>query len=83
MITNPLIPTADENAEKHKNLPTESYCQTPKEKECWHLYRRMCDKGVFVSFDTVLRYVLKFLYNKKICNRGINIIKFLRNNKIK
>lgn len=29
--------------------------QTTKEKECWHLYRRMCDKGVCVSFDTVLR----------------------------
>ncbi|XP_012287305.1 serine/arginine repetitive matrix protein 1 [Orussus abietinus] len=32
--------------------------QTTKEKECWHLYRRMCDKGVYVSFDTVLRGML-------------------------
>ncbi|XP_043286150.1 probable serine/threonine-protein kinase dyrk2 [Venturia canescens] len=32
--------------------------QTTKEKECWHLYRRMCDKGVCVSFDTVLRGML-------------------------
>ncbi|KAH0535344.1 hypothetical protein KQX54_015977 [Cotesia glomerata] len=31
---------------------------TTKEKECWHLYRRMCDKGVCVSFDTVLRGML-------------------------
>ncbi|KYN17106.1 hypothetical protein ALC57_10635 [Trachymyrmex cornetzi] len=36
-------------------LPSEPHFQTTKEKECWHLYRRMCDKGVCVSFDTVLR----------------------------
>ncbi|KYN43593.1 hypothetical protein ALC56_01855 [Trachymyrmex septentrionalis] len=36
-------------------LPSEPQFQTTKEKECWHLYRRMCDKGVCVSFDTVLR----------------------------
>lgn len=52
----PLLTTEETNVQKQKNLPAEPYCQTPKEKECWHLYRRMCDKGVFVSFDTVLRY---------------------------
>ncbi|KYM85874.1 hypothetical protein ALC53_04363 [Atta colombica] len=36
-------------------LPSEPQFQTTKEKECWYLYRRMCDKGVCVSFDTVLR----------------------------
>ncbi|XP_012222383.1 uncharacterized protein [Linepithema humile] len=39
-------------------LPSEPQFQTTKEKECWHLYRRMCDKGVCVSFDTVLRGML-------------------------
>ncbi|XP_051162480.1 rho GTPase-activating protein gacF isoform X2 [Leptopilina boulardi] len=39
-------------------IPEEPPCQTAKEKECWHLYRRMCDKGVYVSFDTVLRGML-------------------------
>ena len=29
--------------------------QTPKERECWQLYRRMLEKGVSVSYDTVLR----------------------------
>ncbi|XP_076225648.1 uncharacterized protein LOC116424339 [Nomia melanderi] len=38
--------------------PTEPQFQTNKEKECWHLYRKMCDKGVCVSFDTVLRGML-------------------------
>ncbi|KAK0181384.1 hypothetical protein PV327_003676 [Microctonus hyperodae] len=38
--------------------PVEPYLSTTKEKECWHLYRRMCDKGVCVSFDTVLRGML-------------------------
>ncbi|XP_011495018.1 PREDICTED: uncharacterized protein LOC105359945 [Ceratosolen solmsi marchali] len=58
VITNPSALTLDRNVEKNKKLPAESYCQTPKEKECWHLYQRMCDKGVFVSFDTVLRGML-------------------------
>jgi len=29
--------------------------QTPKERECWQLYRRMLEKGVSVSYDTILR----------------------------
>jgi hypothetical protein len=33
--------------------------RTPKEKECWQLYRRMLEKGVSVSYDTVLRSVLQ------------------------
>ncbi|KAF7990127.1 hypothetical protein HCN44_009862 [Aphidius gifuensis] len=36
----------------------EPHLRTTKEKECWHLYRKMCDKGVCVSFDTVLRGML-------------------------
>lgn len=41
---------------RKETLPSEPHFQTTKEKECWHLYKRMCDKGVCVSFDTVLRY---------------------------
>lgn len=41
--------------------------QTNKEKECWHLYKKMCDKGVCVSFDTVLRFKYEsFLINSKL-----------------
>ncbi|XP_015586046.1 uncharacterized protein LOC107263395 [Cephus cinctus] len=43
---------------KTDRAPAEPQFQTIKEKECWHLYRRMCDKGVYVSFDTVLRGML-------------------------
>ncbi|PSN33287.1 hypothetical protein C0J52_20680 [Blattella germanica] len=32
--------------------------QSPKERECWQLYRRMVEKGVSVSYDTVLRGML-------------------------
>ncbi|KAK2585089.1 hypothetical protein KPH14_008601 [Odynerus spinipes] len=39
-------------------IETEPSFQTRKEKDCWHLYKRMCDKGVHVSFDTVLRGML-------------------------
>lgn len=32
--------------------------KTPKEKQCWNLYCKMVEKGVNVSFDTVLRGML-------------------------
>ncbi|KAJ4429436.1 hypothetical protein ANN_21605 [Periplaneta americana] len=55
---------------EHKPLPTptcapaeppdgaEPEFQSPKERECWQLYRRMLEKGVSVSYDTVLRGML-------------------------
>ncbi|XP_011144528.2 uncharacterized protein LOC105186182 [Harpegnathos saltator] len=49
---------AKEMPPREMTLSTEPRFQTTKEKECWHLYRRMCDKGVCVSFDTVLRGML-------------------------
>ncbi|XP_026824005.1 uncharacterized protein LOC105281347 isoform X1 [Ooceraea biroi] len=45
-------------AEETSQEMSEPHLQTTKEKECWHLYRRMCDKGVCVSFNTVLRGML-------------------------
>ncbi|XP_039305013.1 uncharacterized protein LOC105203203 isoform X2 [Solenopsis invicta] len=36
-------------------LPSEPHFQTTKEKECWHLYRRMCDKGVGMLTPTEYR----------------------------
>ncbi|XP_076652069.1 uncharacterized protein LOC143358655 [Halictus rubicundus] len=47
-----------ETAQQVQLTPAEPQFQTNKEKECWHLYRKMCDKGVCVSFDTVLRGML-------------------------
>ncbi|XP_076276648.1 uncharacterized protein LOC143207274 isoform X2 [Lasioglossum baleicum] len=47
-----------ETAQQVQLTPTEPQFQTNKEKECWHLYKKMCDKGVCVSFDTVLRGML-------------------------
>ncbi|XP_035725466.1 uncharacterized protein LOC118443095 isoform X1 [Vespa mandarinia] len=61
-----LLPKVNSNTEislKEKNtdaipIEMEPQFQTRKEKDCWHLYKRMCDKGVNVSFDTVLRGML-------------------------
>nr|XP_050847842.1 uncharacterized protein LOC127062913 [Vespula vulgaris] len=61
-----LLPKVNPNTEislKEKNtdaipIEMEPQLQTRKEKDCWHLYKRMCDKGVNVSFDTVLRGML-------------------------
>ncbi|TGZ49164.1 uncharacterized protein [Temnothorax longispinosus] len=55
-------------------LPSEPHFQTTKEKECWHLYRRMCDKGVCVSFDTVLRGMLtptEYRLRQKECSQDL------------
>lgn len=31
---------------------------TPKEKECWIMYKKMVDKGLPVTYDTLLRGLL-------------------------
>lgn len=39
----------------------ESYpemCRSKKEKECWKLFQKMLNKGVNVSYDTILRGML-------------------------
>lgn len=43
----PVPATNDDNSEPEFH--------TDKERECWRLYRKMCEKGVSVSYDTVLR----------------------------
>lgn len=35
--------------------------KSAKEKECWQLFKRMSSKGVSVSFETVLRYVVRWI----------------------
>ncbi|XP_078041225.1 uncharacterized protein LOC144472209 [Augochlora pura] len=57
-VKQPLATTSRESAQQVQPTSTEPQFQTNKEKECWHLYRKMCDKGVCVSFDTVLRGML-------------------------
>lgn len=42
----------EEEEEEKKQEPKFS---SPKEKECWQLYQKMCDKGLTVSYDTILR----------------------------
>ena len=34
------------------------YCFSKKEKDCWRLYQKMLNKGVSVSYDTILRGML-------------------------
>ncbi|KAJ1524872.1 hypothetical protein ONE63_009738 [Megalurothrips usitatus] len=38
--------------------PAEPPFSTPKERECWELFKKMSDKGITVSYDTVLRGML-------------------------
>lgn len=34
------------------------FCYSKKEKDCWKLYQKMLNKGVTVSYDTILRGML-------------------------
>lgn len=45
----------DEDDEEEEDPNREPEFKSPKEKECWMLYRKMLEKGVSVSYDTVLR----------------------------
>lgn len=47
--------SADEKQEESDSKPQ---LDTQKEKQCWELYKKMCEKGVTVSFDTILRGML-------------------------
>lgn len=48
-----------ENAEVSKeNCDTPVQFNSPKEKECWDTYRKMSEKGIKISFDTLLRGML-------------------------
>ncbi|KAF3423837.1 hypothetical protein E2986_00312 [Frieseomelitta varia] len=57
-IKSAFTPSSKETFQHVQSISTEPHFQTNKEKECWHLYKKMCDKGVCVSFDTVLRGML-------------------------
>nr|XP_033195191.1 uncharacterized protein LOC117159454 isoform X2 [Bombus vancouverensis nearcticus] len=57
-VKSALTPPPKETLQHVQSMSTEPHFQTNKEKECWHLYKKMCDKGVCVSFDTVLRGML-------------------------
>lgn len=32
--------------------------ENPKEKQCWDMYRKMNEKGLSISYDTILRGML-------------------------
>jgi len=47
---------------EERQLASEGDCdgeqQTPKEQECWKLFQKMSNKGISVSYDTILRGML-------------------------
>lgn len=57
-------PDQDSGEDKENAKVTKENCDTPvqfnspKEKECWDTYRKMSDKGIKISFDTLLRGML-------------------------
>ncbi|XP_012166112.2 uncharacterized protein LOC100642491 isoform X3 [Bombus terrestris] len=65
-VKSALAPPPKETLQHVQSMPIEPHFQTNKEKECWHLYKKMCDKGVCVSFDTVLRFEWACLHQRNI-----------------
>lgn len=49
-------PDSSVNESQHEEEKVDT--KTPKEQQCWNLYCKMMEKGVNVSFDTVLRGML-------------------------
>lgn len=56
-VPQPPTPIADtkKDAPIDDDPDPEPIIKSPKEKECWALYKKMVDKGVSVSYDTILR----------------------------
>lgn len=55
-ITAPATaPAAPADPEEPEDPDAEPAFKTEKERECWQMFRKMADKGVAVSYDTVLR----------------------------
>lgn len=42
----------------HSNAVFPEYVRSIKEKECWLLYKKMLNKGISVSYETILRGML-------------------------
>ncbi|KAF5273292.1 hypothetical protein FQR65_LT04714 [Abscondita terminalis] len=47
-----------DNSENSKKSGDEPDFETPKEKQCWEMYRKMSGKGISISFETILRGML-------------------------
>ncbi|KAF6201832.1 hypothetical protein GE061_004227 [Apolygus lucorum] len=58
----PCVPESAKNPEINQELEVEvadkPVFKNSKEKECWALFKKMSDRGVSVSFETVLRGLL-------------------------
>lgn len=48
--------SAPADPEEPEDPDAEPAFKTDKERECWQMFRKMADKGVSVSYDTVLRW---------------------------
>ncbi|KAK5642389.1 hypothetical protein RI129_008556 [Pyrocoelia pectoralis] len=50
----------EKNEESEESPPgnNEPAFDTPKEKQCWEMYRKMSGKGISISFETILRGML-------------------------
>ncbi|GJQ76887.1 hypothetical protein Trydic_g15091 [Trypoxylus dichotomus] len=55
---NPSSEMDDDRNGKGSSDPAADKFDNPKERQCWEMYRRMNEKGVAISFDTILRGML-------------------------
>lgn len=44
---------------KSDNADDKTHDKSPKEQECWRLYQKMKNMGLSVSYETILRGILK------------------------
>ncbi|KAG8337113.1 hypothetical protein J6590_031091 [Homalodisca vitripennis] len=54
----PTASTTVPSVEPPPDPDAEPNFKTDKERQCWQMFRKMADKGVAISYDTVLRGML-------------------------
>lgn len=55
-ILNNILPKSNSIHSEHEDFP--EYVRSDKEKECWILYKKIANKGINVSYETVMRGML-------------------------
>ncbi|CAH1101967.1 unnamed protein product [Psylliodes chrysocephalus] len=61
LVANNTMNSEEKTSEETKNKESDIDnldLKSPKEKQCWNMYCKMTEKGINVSFDTILRGML-------------------------
>ncbi|XP_050500022.1 repetitive organellar protein [Diabrotica virgifera virgifera] len=58
LISEPIQKETESSKETEMETKENPDLKSPKEKQCWNMYCKMAEKGINISFDTILRGML-------------------------